>query len=258
MYSKGEFVKLSWDSVADFVGNAISMILEGHYSCTAHSDAHDYWAITTKNRIDMDKLEKVCSYIGATEADRNDTIPKDDAEKKKGTKSLGMGVSSKLLSIKLGFSWENAFPTEEALWLVGCKRNESVRVGATIIYLDMLKSKDELFDFMISHGCDHRAIHHFTVDYTDKYKSQLYWEVPYSKGWHLGAYFVLVKEGVLMLPYDDADKTSRAKFHLEDACLVDYETVYKYRNDFSSFAANVDCGLEILCDLLRKREMNDE
>ena len=257
MYSKGEFVKLSWDTVANFVTYALATILEQNYPCTVHIDDHDYWAVTTKNRLSMEKLEKVCSYIGATEAERKETFPESDEERKKGTRSLGMGVASRLLSMKLGFSWENAFPTKEALWLVGCKRTESVRIGTTTVYLDMLKSKDELFDFMISHGCDQRALHHFTVEYVNKYHSQLFWEVPYSKGWHLGAYFVLVREGVLMLPYDDADKISKAKFHLEDATLVDLETVYKYRHDFHSFASNVDCGLESLCDLLRKREASD-
>lgn len=258
MYAKGEYVKMSWDTVANFVSNALVTILEEHYPCTAHYDAHDYWAITTKNRISMEKLEKICSYLGATEEDISETGPLDETEKKKGTKSLGMGISSKLLSLKGGFSWESAFPTEDALWLVGCKRNESIRIGTSTVYLDMLKGKDELIDFMISHGCDHRAIHHFTVDYKSKYQSQLFWDVPYSNDWHLGAYFVLVKEGVLMLPYDDADKISKAKFHPEDATLVDFETVYKYRHDFRTFTENIDCALQTLCDFLRKREQSDE
>lgn len=61
-----------------------------------------------------------------------------------------------------------------------------------------------------------------------------------------------VKEGVLMLPYDNADKISRAKFHPEDATFVNAAAVYKYFHDFNSFASNVDCGLESLNEFFKQ------
>lgn len=258
MIAKGEFVKMSWDTVANFVTYAIAKILELNYPCTAHSDAQDYWAITTEDRIDMEKLERICAYIGATDADRRETFPKDDFEKNRGTKSLGMGISSKLLQLKVGFSWESAFPTEDALWLVGCKKNESVTLSGTTIYLDMLKSSDELLDFMMAHCCNDSAIQQFTKEYQDKYQSQLFWQVPFSRDRnHLGVYFVLVKEGVLMLPYDDADKVSGAKFHPEDSVLASSEMVYKYLHDFNAFSSNLRSSLEDIKSFLTRRERDD-
>ena len=61
-----------------------------------------------------------------------------------------------------------------------------------------------------------------------------------------------------MLPYDDADKISGAKFHLEYASFVNASTVFKYLHDFNSFASNVDCGLESLNEFLQRREHGDE
>ena len=259
MIAKGEFVKMSWDTVASFVTYSLAHILELNYPCTAHSDAPDYWAIQLEDRMSLDKLEKICSYVGATDEERRETLPTDKAESDRGTKSLGMSIASKLLRLKIGYSWEEAFPTEEALWLVGCKKNESFSIMGSTVYLDMLKSKEDLLGFMMAHGCNHNSIHQFTKDYQDRYQSQLFWHVPYSyAGDHLGVYFVLVKEGVLMLPYDDADKISGAKFHPEDATFVNAATVYKYFHDFNSFASNVDCGLESLNEFLQTRESNDE
>ena len=259
MITQGEFVKLTWDTVANFVTYAIAKILELNFPCTAHSDASDYWAIQLEDRIDMKKLDKICDYIGASDSDRRETFPKDEFEKNRGTKSLGMGIASKLLRLKVGYTWEAAFPTEDALWLVGCKKNESFTLCGTTVYLDMLKGKDELLDYMMAHGCNHDSIHQFTKVYQDRYQSQLFWHVPYCPGEdHLGVYFVLVKEGVLMLPYDDADKISGAKFHPEYASFVNASTVFKYLHDFNSFASNVDCGLESLNELLQRRERGDE
>ena len=50
MIAKGEFVKLTWDTVANFVTYAIAKILELNFPCTAHSDASDYWAIRSEER----------------------------------------------------------------------------------------------------------------------------------------------------------------------------------------------------------------
>ena len=63
MIAKGEFVKMSWDTVANFVSYSLAHILELNYPCTAHSDASDYWAIQLEDRMSLDKLEKICSYI---------------------------------------------------------------------------------------------------------------------------------------------------------------------------------------------------
>ena len=259
MIAKGEFVKMSWDTVASFVTYSLAHILELNYPCTAHSDASDYWAIQLEDRMSLDKLEKICSYIGATDEERRETLPTDTAEKDRGTKSLGMSIASKLLRLKIGYSWDASFPTEEALWLVGCKKNESFTLYGRTVYLDMLKGKDELLDYMMAHGCNHDSIHQFTKLYQDRYQSQLFWHVPYCPVEdHLGVYFVLVKEGVLMLPYDDADKISGAKFHPEYASFVNASTVFKYLHDFNSFASNVDCGLESLNEFLQRRERCDE
>ena len=259
MIAKGEFVKMSWDTVANFVSYSLAHILELNYPCTAHSDASDYWAIQLEDRMSLDKLEKICSYIGATDADRRETFPKDDFEKNRGTKSLGMGISSKLLQLKVGYTWESSFPTEDALWLVGCKKNESITLSGTTIYLDMLKSSDELLEFMMAHGCNESSIHHFTKEYQDKYQSQLFWQVPFCRDRnHLGAYFVLVKEGVMMIPYDDADKVSGAKFHLEDAMQASSEMVFKYLHDYNAFSSNLTGSLEDIKSFLIRRERGNE
>lgn len=48
-----------------------------------------------------------------------------------------------------------------------------------------------------------------------KYHNELCWQYPISDGKHLGTYIALVKEGVLSLPYNDANKVDASFFVLK-------------------------------------------
>lgn len=64
-----------------------------------------------------------------------------------------------------------------------------------------MKSKDELMHWLVEHGANHLQLMDFCSDYMAKYCNELCWQYPISDGKHLGTYIVLVKEGVLSLPY---------------------------------------------------------
>ena len=66
---------------------------------------------------------------------------------------------------------------------------------------ESLKSKDELMHWLVEHGANHLQLMDFCSDYMAKYCNELCWQYPISDGKHLGTYIVLVKEGVLSLPY---------------------------------------------------------
>ena len=62
MITQGEFVKLTWDTVANFVTYAIAKILELNFPCTAHSDAPDYWAIQSSQHYKVYSRISVLSH----------------------------------------------------------------------------------------------------------------------------------------------------------------------------------------------------
>lgn len=59
-----------------------------------------------------------------------------------------------------------------------------------------LKSKDELFNFFEEGSCTHAGLMEFCEDYKKHYDTDLCWPYPIAGDSHLGAFLVLVREGV--------------------------------------------------------------
>lgn len=80
----------------------------------------------------------------------------------------------------------------------------------------------------------------FCEPYREQYHNELCWGYPISDGKHLGTFLVLVREGVLSLPYDDADKVDYELFCLEDARMCDFESIEIFLSDWKKFAEDLE------------------
>ena len=110
-----------------------------------------------------------------------------------------------------------------------------ITVGVHDIDLNRLKSKREVIDYLYENGPTHTALMDFCAGYRERYHNELCWNYPISDGLHLGTFFVLVREGVLALPYDDADKVDYEMFCLDDARMCDRESIESLLNDWNGF-----------------------
>ena len=93
--------------------------------------------------------------------------------------------------------------------------------------------------YLHENGATHTALMDFCADYMEQYHNELCWNYPISDGLHLGTFLILVREGVLSLPYDDADKVDYELFCLDDARMCDRESIEEFLNDWEDFALDL-------------------
>lgn len=121
------------------------------------------------------------------------------------------------------------------LWQKG-KQMKKIKIGELTLNLEELRGCQELMDYFKENGATHTALMDFCEGYREKYNNELCWPYPISDGKHLGTFFVLVKEGVLSLPYDDADKENYELFCMDDAALFrDYADMEIFMDDWKLF-----------------------
>lgn len=157
--------------------------------------------------------------------------------------------------------WNHESITTSVLWLIDVQEHRLVfyqrfvDVDSQMVFLDDLKSKDEVLAYFYENGPTHSALMDFCEDYRERYHNELCWNYPISDGRHLGAFFLLVKEGVLSLPYDDADKVDYELFCLDDVRFCDKESLSVFIEDWDSFARDLRSALWSMLDFTAERRI---
>lgn len=116
-----------------------------------------------------------------------------------------------------------------------------IHIGNTQINPDTLKSKQELLEYLRKNGATHSSLMDFCEEYIEQYHNELCWPYPISDGEHLGTFLVLVKEGVLSLPYDEANEENYEILLIEDAKLCDEDSLELFLDDWILFSDDL-CG----------------
>lgn len=164
---------------------------------------------------------------------------------------FGMELSEHLLHKGLGLAWMRQIIAPEGLWLVGVyvkmeHHPEPVPINGMEVRFENLKSKDELFNFLNEVGCTHAALMEFCEDYKVRYGNDLCWPYPIAGNSCLGEYLVLVREGVLSLPYTGYSDNGNAVFDLAAAGLLQTKQVMQLAADWQIFSKDL---LGALCDM---------
>lgn len=208
----------------------------------ARCDDSDYWSFSVLDApFTVDEIYQLLMMVEHDDEMRLDAIPSDGNT----SHSIGMYLSKKLLMKATHLDWTEELITPSALWLIDVfkpdpvNRDNVIRIGRHNICLDDLKGKDELFEYFEENGPTHTALMDFCEKYRVQYGNELCWSYPISDGKHLGTFLVLVKEGVLSLPYDDADKVDYELFCIDDAAMFDTEAMQVFIEDWNSFSEDL-------------------
>ena len=216
-------IELTWNTVIEKLEGILRKILDKNIECKVTQDDTDFWGVGFLNyRMSIPEVEKICVYVNATEEERKDAYP---SENETSVADLGVDIANKLLSMSLGISFTKFLVETDCLLLINCEKNERIRIGGDWIPLDKLKSIQELTEFFYAESANSTSLFRFATEYKNRFSNELLWHFPLRSGKHLGAYFLVVKEGVLFLPYDDADKVNGPIFNLDAMRLVDMNTV---------------------------------
>lgn len=243
---------LSWDAVGDSIAEQLTAILDAPIKCIASSDDIDYWtASLCGHRLLPDELERIFDAVGADEEMRKDILE----EEENSFENIGMLLSSRLLEISIGYNWETCLIYPNALWLIGCSGNDCICIAGRSISLAKLKSKDELMRYLSENGPTHTSLMDFCDEYREKYRNELCWDYPISDGKHLGIFLVLVKEGILSLPYDDADKVDYEIFKLEDTRMfTESDEIADFITDWDNYANELRQAMKSMLIYLSRKE----
>lgn len=133
---------------------------------------------------------------------------------------------------------------------------KKLKIGDLTLNLEELKSRQELLDYFNGNGPTHSALMDFCEEYREKYGNELCWPYPISDGKHLGTFFVLVREGILSLPYDDADKVDYELFCMDDVALFqDYADMEIFMDDWKLFHNDLLQAMTAMRDYLYNQEV---
>lgn len=254
-------IKLSWKEVGTLIGEVVQKKLGREVKVRAHCDDSDYWSFGVFDTpFTVDEITLLLGMVEHDDEMLSDAIPAEGTA----SRSLGMYLSRKLLMKAMGVEWNEELITSTTLWLIdACKsepiiRKNSIRIDQHHICLDDLKSKTELLQYFQENGPTHSTLMDFCEEYREQYGNELCWPYPISDGKHLGTFLLLVKEGVLSLPYDDADKIDYELFCVEDIVLFDADAMEVFIDDWNTFNEDLLKAMYAMKCYLRNKEEENE
>lgn len=250
-------VKLSWETVSLLVSKKVRDILGKTGICESSPDAVDYWSTGFVDfTISMSDLYRLIEELHLSNDAAADSFP-DAEDRSDSVDCIGMALSEAVLKQALQCRWKQSFWNNDFIWLVECEDKDyepKIQIGKHEISLASLKSKDELVSHLIENGANHEQLIDFCEDYREKYHNELCWPFPISDGKHLGTFIVLVKEGVLSLPYDEADAVDGELFCLDDIRMFCAEDMADFIESWQLFDSELQRAMESLLFYLKNKE----
>ena len=107
----------------------------------------------------------------------------------------------------------------------------------------------------VAHGASHTSLMDFCAAYLERFGNELCWPYPISDGKHQGTFLVLVREGILSLPYDDTDKEDYELFCLEDAAMFRFSgEMQNFIDDWRTFDLDLKQAMYAMFRYLKEQE----
>ena len=248
---------LPWQEEKKILTIKTEKYLGRNAQCRAKYEDESFWC-TDQPVIPIYEACQIMHLSGFPAEKWQDTLPDEGGDTVDG---FGMELCEHLLRRGLEFTWKRQIIAPEGLWLVGVSdKNEPqprpVRIGGVEVCFDELQSKEELFNFFEEGSCTHAGLMEFCEDYKKRYGNALCWPYPIAGDGCLGEYLVLVKEGVLSLPYTGYLDSVNAVFDLTAACLLQAGQVMQLAADWQSFSQDLLGALSDMVAYLAKQEGN--
>lgn len=185
--------------------------------------------------------------------------PSNEPEESGEADGFGMRFCEHLISHQLGLGWKYRIIGEDGLWLVDVSekqehQSEPALIDGIEVNFEKLKSKDELFNFWGEGSCTHASLMEFCEDYKKSYGNDLCWLYPVAGDSCMGEYLILVREGVISLPYTGFGDDSNAIFDLNAASLLRPEQLTQLAADWQCFSSDLIHAMSDMEEYLRKKE----
>ena len=256
-------LKLELSRVAWYLGNLLSALLGRQIICTSQSEDDCYWSVRAVNdRFSNSEVLGLIDYVGGDATMIRCSIPPDSNS----SKSISMELCEALLKHVLKLDWKQEFITEDALWLLGdwpepvClpeADEDLIFIDSRVIDCSKLMTKDDFVEALFEDGGTFTALTNLCERNQKSFGSPLYWMHPYTDGLHNGCYFVLVREGVLVVSYDAIDWEEHEVFERESARLCGFEEMQNFAWDYQKQTTEMLDTLNAFLFFLERREDRD-
>ena len=138
------------------------------------------------------------------------------------------------------------------------KSNNQITIDDLCIDLSTLKSKEELIAQFEENGAIHSSLMDFCEEYLERYHNELCWNYPITDELQLGMFFVLVSEGVFCIPYDEADDMVYETFCIEDAKMLDADSLDNFISDWYRYDRDLKNAMYAMQTYLHRREKHEQ
>lgn len=251
-------LKVNWGELGYHLGKLVNVLLNRDLTFIARYDDEFYWDLKAKNgSLSIQELQVLLSYVNANRQICTEAIPIDSDE----TQSLGKSLSEALIMRLLNTSWKTININEDGLWLVGLTNEDAEFPSApdSLFYIDKtavnindLMSEQEFMEKFAETDGKYSDISEICEVYVKKFGNELVWQYPISDERYSGGFFVLIKEGVLFLPYIDIENCDEIieRDGIRKCNLTD---VQRSIFDWRAYSSNTDRVLSNLFEYLEKR-----
>ena len=256
-------LRIELSDAAVWLSRKLSILLEREIICEATADDYDYWALKcTNDRFSLADLCKLLSYVNASKEMVEWTIPSDSDS----TRGIDVKLCNALLQDILHTGWGEQLVKDDAVYLIGVNQETLVfpptlpsiiQIGSLQIRKDLLLGKNELLDVLRSKGSSHLALAVLSDRNLGIFGHELYWHYPLSHDQYTGLYFVLVREGVLCLPYLAVDRDANERFIMNAAYLCSAEDMKHYLADWSEQASYLSTTMQSLLKSIICKEFDN-
>ena len=253
-------LKLELARAAMYISHLVSAILGRTITCKAASEDNEYWSVAAINdRFSASELMRLIQFVEGDAAMCRSVLPIETNS----SKSLDMSLAQALLKKATQLDWEREFVTPDALWLVGCWRDEIkppefsedlLFIGSIEIPVKQLWQADDLVQHLFQYGGNYSALVELCDRYQEHFGNELFWHYPMTDGKYTGVYFILVQEGVLAISYDEVTEYDHEIFVRDSVKICSAEDLNWFILDWKRNEASLMDALETMAFYLEKKE----
>ena len=123
--------------------------------------------------------------------------------------------------------------------------------------MDALLPMDELIEQLFDAGGSETDLVNVCDRYVKQFGNQLFWSYPISNGEYNGVCFVLVREGILCLPYDVIDREEYEFFERDGVRLLSAEEMGYFISEWKRASRELEEVMDSFMNYLKERERNE-
>lgn len=253
-------LKLPFETISRYLEALISAILGRSFTCSTKGEDDNFWG--TSVLCDTLTNVEIVRLVNAVDGDDDMlrlALPIDSSV----SRFLDMDLCRALLKKALKLDWEREFVAPDALFIIGKfpadlelpgENQDLIHIDSSIIDSSTLMSKEEFIEKLFNEGGTYTNLAALCEANETAYGTPLYWMHPFTDGKYNGCYFVLVRDGVLVLSYDEMDCCDQEIFIRESAHLCNAEEMRCFLTEWNARSTDLVATLTSLLHFLERKE----